>query len=284
MTEFLTIDSSFEAYFKYFILGLIQGLTEFLPISSTAHLKVVPILFGWEDPGITATAIIQLGSIFAVITYFRKDLNEILKGVNVAFRRKQWKEQHLQLALAITIGTLPILLGVLSIKVFWNNYEDSLFRSIPAIALISILMASILAIAEKSGKRFRSIKNISIKQGLFIGIGQMLSLFPGVSRSGITLSAALISGWKRQDAARFSFLLGIPAISIAGLVELKEAMNQNINIELMPLIIGIISATIMSWISIEWLLKYLQSNNTFIFIFYRLFFGVALLLWWLDIP
>ena len=284
MTDISPFHDLLQVCCKYFIIGVIQGLTEFIPISSTAHLKVVPLIMGWGDPGVSATAIIQLGSVLAVFTYFIKDLKEIIKGISLGIRHGQWKEENAQLGIAIILGTIPIILGGIAIKLFWKDFEYSNFRSIPSIGLISIFMAIVLAVAEKSGKRYRSIKNISGIQGLLIGAGQMFSLFPGVSRSGITLSTALFNGWERKDAARFSFLLGIPAITIAGLVGLHDALSQNINLGLIPILIGVISATISSWLSIEWLLKYLQRNNTFIFVLYRLLFGITLLAFWSKIP
>ncbi len=273
-----------EACWKYLVLGLVQGLTEFLPISSTAHLKVVPMILGWGDPGVAIAAVIQLGSILAVITYFRKDLKDLLKGITLAFLKGQWREKNARLGIAICIGTIPILLGGMLIKLWWTNFEDSQFRGIPSIALISILMALILAIAEKKGSQSKLIKEISGKDGLYIGFSQLFALIPGVSRSGITLSAGLLYGWKREEAARFSFLLGIPAITSAGLAELRNAFHSDFNLIYggLPLILGIASAAVMSWISIDWLLGYLQKNNTWIFVIYRLVFGTALLSWWLG--
>ena len=286
MTEISNVTELVEACFKYFVLGAIQGLTEFLPISSTAHLKVVPMLLGWDDPGISLTAVIQLGSILAVITYFKSDLKNVLKGIKLGIRNNQWREQNARLGIAIFTGTLPILATGVSIKFFWNGFQDSLLRSIPCIAVISILMAILLAAAEKFGNPKKIISNISGKDGLIIGTGQILALIPGVSRSGITLTTAMLYGWRREDAARFSFLLGLPAITFAGLGELKNTLNGNLILtnEILPLIVGITSAAIVSWIVIDWFLQYLQTNNTLLFVGYRLLFGVTLLFWWLGIP
>ncbi len=282
MTEFLNENALLEACFKNLVLGVIQGLTEFLPISSTAHMKVIPLMIGWEDPGLSITAVIQLGSILAVITYFRDDLKAIFKGINLAFKHGTWKEQNARLGIAIFIGTFPILLTGMSIKLFWNDYENSFLRSIPFIALISILMGLLLALAEQLGSQVKSLSKITGKDGLLIGIGQILALIPGASRSGITLTTALLCGWKRQDAARFSFLIGIPAITFAGLAELKNTFNAQLllTVGALPLIIGITSATIVSWFVIDFLLQYFQKNSTWIFVFYRLLFGVTLLVWW----
>ena len=216
-----------EACWRDLVLGVVQGLTEFLPISSTAHLKVVPVLLGWGDPGVSVTAAIQLGSIVAVIAYFRADLNKVLRGISRAIRHGQWREPEARLGIAMAVGTLPILLIGLGIKLFWaQGYEQSPLRSVPSIAIVSIVMALLLALAERNGVRRKNLPDVSGRDGLVVGLAQALALIPGVSRSGSTLTAALFDGWQRADAARFSFLLGIPAITIAGLVELKVLWMQ----------------------------------------------------------
>lgn len=264
------------------MLGVVQGLTEFLPISSTAHLKAVPVMLGWGDPGVSVTAAIQLGSIVAVIAYFRADLAQVLKGISRALRRGQWREPEARLGMAMAVGTVPILIVGLAIKLFWDaGYETSPLRSLPAIAVVSIVMAALLALAERLGPRLKRLDDVSGRDGLVVGLAQMLALIPGVSRSGSTLTASLLDGWQREDAARFSFLLGIPAISIAGLVELKDAFAASAESGPLPLLVGIVAATVVSWLAIDWLLKFLQRNSTWIFVGYRLLFGVGLLAWWM---
>ena len=270
-----------EACWRDLVLGVIQGLTEFLPISSTAHLKVVPVLLGWGDPGVSVTAAIQLGSIVAVIAYFRADLNKVLRGISRAIRHGQWREPEARLGIAMAVGTLPILLIGLGIKLFWaQGYEQSPLRSVPSIAIVSIVMALLLALAERNGVRRKNLSDVSGRDGLVVGLAQALALIPGVSRSGSTLTAALFDGWQRADAARFSFLLGIPAITIAGLVELKGALAATAGTGPLPLLVGIVSAAVVSWLAIDWLLKFLQRNSTWIFVVYRLLFGMLLLVWW----
>ena len=274
--------SLLEACWRNLVLGIVQGLTEFLPISSTAHLKVVPVLLGWGDPGVSVTAAIQLGSIAAVITYFRSDLLQVLKGIGKAFRNGQWREPEARLGIAMVVGTIPILVVGLLIKLSWSDgYETSPLRSIPFIAVVSIVMALLLALAERLGPRRRTLGDVSGRDGLIVGLAQMLALIPGVSRSGSTLTASLFDGWQRADAARFSFLLGVPAISIAGLVELKQAFVVSAESGPLPLLTGIVSAAVVSWLAIDWLLKFLQRHSTWIFVAYRLLFGAVLLAWWL---
>ena len=282
MTDVVAAPGLLEACWRNLILGVVQGLTEFLPISSTAHLKVVPVLAGWGDPGVSITAVIQLGSIAAVIAYFRNDLNNVLRGITAAVARGQWREPEARLGLAMAVGTLPILLAGFLIKVFWPGYASSPLRSVPAIAIVSIVMALLLALAEQLGPRIKNLDQVQGRDGLVVGLAQVLALIPGVSRSGSTLTASLFDGWQRADAARFSFLLGIPAISIAGLVELKDAFADPSSGGVLPLLVGIVSAAVVSWLAIDWLIRYLQRHSTWIFVAYRLLFGVLLLAWWMT--
>ena len=285
MTEISGTPELLEMCWRSLILGLIQGLTEFLPISSTAHLKAVPEILGWGDPGVSITAVIQLGSIIAVLTYFWEELKESWEQVYESLKKNSRKRSDSNLGIAIIVGTIPILIVGISIKLFWPNFESSSLRSIPSIAIVSIIMALILAWSENNSSKKKRLSQISIKDGLIIGLSQVFALVPGVSRSGITLSTSLMRGWRREDAAKFSFLLSIPAISISGLAELSNALQVEgeLAVNILPTITGIISAAVVSWLSIDWLLKYLQRNNMWIFVFYRLIFGLTLLNWWLHL-
>jgi undecaprenyl-diphosphatase len=260
------------------VLGFVQGLTEFLPISSTAHLKVVPVLLGWGDPGVAFTAVIQLGSIAAVLAYFRQDLLEVASGVARAFRHGQWRDPSARLGVAIALGTVPIVLAGLAMKHFVPDYEHSPLRSLTSIAVVSIVMALLLAVAELIGSRRRQLQQVTSRDGLLVGLAQALALVPGVSRSGSTLTASLFDGWQRADAARFSFLLGIPAITLAGLVELKDAIAAPANGGPIPMLAGVLTAGVVSWLAIAWLLRFLQRHSTWVFVGYRLVFGLVLLL------
>ena len=268
-----------EACWRALVLGLVQGLTEFLPISSTAHLKVVPVLLGWGDPGVAVTAVIQLGSIAAVIAFFRRDLAEVLRGIARACRDGRWSDPAARLGLAIALGTLPIVLAGLAIKRLVPDYDNSPIRSMGSIAIVSIVMALLLALAEVVGRRRRGLEAVRPVDGVLVGLAQALAVVPGVSRSGSTLTASLLDGWQRAAAARFSFLLGIPAITLAGLVELKTAVGSSAGGGPIPLLVGIVSAALVSWLAIAWLLRFLQRHSTWIFVSYRLLFGVAILLW-----
>jgi len=253
-------------------------LTEFLPISSTAHLKVVPVLLGWGDPGVAYTAVIQLGSIAAVIAYFRQDLAAVIHAMGQAFRNGQWREPSARLGVAIALGTIPILIAGMALKKLVPDYDHSPLRSITSIGVVSIVMALLLALAELVGSRRRFLADVQSRDGLLVGLAQALALVPGVSRSGSTLTASLFDGWQRPDAARFSFLLGIPAITLAGLVELKDALASPSHGGALPMLLGVATAAVVSWMAIAWLLRFLQQNSTWLFVAYRLLFGLVLLL------
>ena len=261
-----------------FLLGIIQGLTEFLPISSTAHLKVIPYFLGWNDPGASITASLQLGSAFAIIFYFRNEISVLIKAFSSTFtHRKFFKDENTKLATFILVASIPILIVGLLIKLFWPGFSDSHFRGLFSIAIVSIIMSFLLALSEVYGERKKSFSEIELRDVILLGFSQTLAIFPGVSRSGVTLTSALFSGIQRSTAARLSFLVGIPAISISGFVELLTLFRTSSLIDILPTLIGIISSFFSSIIAIDFLIKFLAKNNTFIFVYYRLAFGVFIL-------
>ncbi|TYQ31262.1 undecaprenyl-diphosphate phosphatase [Pseudanabaena sp. UWO310] len=269
-------------YWQAFVLGIVQGLTEFLPISSTAHLKVLPAILGWKDAGLSFDAVIQLGSIVAVVGYFWKDLRNITLGSIQAARSQNYKSQEFKLATAIVLGTFPILFVGLLIKIFVPDYDKSPLRSLTAIAIASIVMSSLLALAEILGRREdkdkRHFQRVRVIDGILMGLAQAMAIIPGVSRSGSTLTAGLFLGLDRVAATRFSFLLGIPAITIGGLVELISIIKKGFgDVSMGALAIGLLSSVIFSYLAIAWLLKFFQTHTTWIFVGYRLIFGALLL-------
>jgi undecaprenyl-diphosphatase len=262
-------------YLKFILYGLIQGLTEFIPVSSTAHLKVISIFLGIDDPGASLSAIIQLGSVLAIAWYFRNDI--------LNFRSKSSNKllEHLlneRLSRSIFIGTIPILLLGGSIKIFSPYFFDNVLRSNLSIALVSFLMAFFMYLADNSKKGSINIKNHNFSDSFLIGFFQAFAIFPGVSRSGVTISSALISGWERRDAAKFSFLLGMPAISIAAIVEFISSFDEFFSLGFLPLFVGLITTFFSSLLAIDFLLKYFSANGLKIFIIYRVIFGVVILL------
>ena len=264
--------------FKSFFLGIIQGFTEFLPISSTAHLKVIPYFFGWNDPGVSFSASVQLGSAVAIIYYFRNQIRLIIDSFfSVLKHRKGFKDDDSRLSIYIFVASIPIFVFGLLIKIYWPNYSESNVRGLFSIAVTSIFMALLLALSEIYGKRKKLFADVNLNDVILLGFAQSLALFPGVSRSGITLTSALFSGIERQTAARLSFLVGIPAISISGLVELLSLFRVLSVIDILPIVIGIISSFFSSILAIDLFLKFLSKNNTFVFVYYRLAFGVFVL-------
>jgi undecaprenyl-diphosphatase len=264
-----------QQLFQAFVLGIVQGLTEFLPISSTAHLQVFTTALHWEAVGGKPfIATIQFGSIVAVFIYFWKDITTIITGGLAAIREKDWQREEWKIIVGIAVGTLPVLVGGFLLKQALND-DKSAINSMTVIACAAIFMALLMGIAEKIGTRKRNFDDLEIRDGILMGLGQMVALIPGASRSGSTLTAGLFIGLERATAARFSFLLGIPALSIATLYEFFKYALGNINIAVMA--VGTLSAFIFSYASIAWLLGYLQRKNTWIFVWYRLAFGAAIL-------
>ena len=256
-------------YLRFILYGLIQGFTEFIPVSSTAHLKVISLFFGFDDPGPSLSAIIQLGSVVAILFYFRKDINKL---------RSQFSKKnldfliHKKLLWSILIGTIPIVLLGGIIKLFVPYFFEKFLRSNLSIALVSLFMAIFMYLADKSKKGFINLENHKLSDSFLIGLSQAFAIIPGVSRSGVTISTALVSGWERGDAAKYSFLLGVPAISLAAIVEFVFSFNQFTSFSILPLILGLFTSFLSSLLAIDFLLRYFLSNGLKLFIIYRLFF------------
>ena len=262
-------------YLKFILYGLIQGLTEFIPVSSTAHLKVVSLFFGIDDPGSSVSAIIQIGSVMALIWYFRNDIFKLRYQSSKNIFNYLLHERLLR---SILIGTIPIIFLGGTIKLFVPYFFDKVLRSNLSIALVSFLMAIYMYIADSSKKGSINLKNHNYSDSFWIGLSQAFAIFPGVSRSGVTISSALVSGWVREDAAKFSFLLGIPAISLSAVVEFISSFNKFSSLSFFPLIFGLVTTFVSSLLAINFLLKYYISNGLKLFIIYRIVFGIVILL------
>lgn len=265
------------------ILGIIQGLTEFIPISSTGHLTVAGKLMNLiseSDPEkwTAFIAVIQLGTLFAVIIYFWKDLLNILKDFfnDVLIHRKNFmnQSQNTQMGWYIIIATIPVVIIGLGFK---EIIEGALTKNLFVIASSLIALAIILALAEKTGKFARSISNIKWYDALIIGIAQSLALIPGSSRSGTTITAAIFLGFNRETAARFSFLMSIPAVAASGILQFYQSLKFINSNGLIILAIATIVSGIFGYLSIEFLLRYLRKNSTLIFILYRIVVGIIIL-------
>ena len=265
------------------ILGIIQGLTEFLPISSTGHLRIIPALLGWEDPGAAFTAVIQFGTLAAVLLYFRKDINNITRSVITGILTgKLFHNREAQLGWMIGVGTIPIVFFGLLLK---HRIETS-FRSLYIISVSLILLAIILMVAEfftkrkiARGEKLKSMDDLSWKEVIAVGFWQCVALIPGSSRSGTTITGGLFAGMNRETAARFSFLLSLPSVFAAGILELvkeREALLSS-SIGGTNVVVATIVSGIVGYASIAFLLNYLKSHTTYLFIVYRLVVGIGLL-------
>ena len=253
------------------VLGLVQGLTEYLPISSTAHLRVIPALLGWPDPGAAYSAVVQLGTLLAVVVYFFQDLLAMAKAFFSGIAQgKPFQDTHSRLAWIIIVGTIPV--GVAGL-LFQHQIETS-FRSLWVISAALAGLALILILAEKISRRNRDITQIGWSTGLLIGLAQALALIPGASRSGVTITAGLFVGLTRADAARFSFLLSVPAIFASGLYELWQLSKTSASgVPWLAVGTGTLVASISGYAAIAFLMSFLKRRSTWVFIVYRLLLG-----------
>ena len=260
--------STFEAI----ILGIVQGLTEFLPISSSGHLRIVPALLGWDDPGAAFTAVIQLGTMAAVVIYFWRDLWRI--GTTwLGSLRDPDRRRHPDALMGwyLIVATIPI--GILGLT--FSDQIESGARDLRLIAATLIVLGLLLLLAERVGARLKSISEVRGREGLLIGLAQSLALIPGVSRSGATITAGLFLGYTREAAARFSFLLSVPAVVLSGLYKLRDAGAGD-----GPGPVATVIATLVSfavgYAAIAWLLRWLVRHTTAVFVVYRLALGALL--------
>src|SRR5579883_234931 len=264
-------------WFKVIILGIVQGITELLPISSTAHLRIVPGLLGWPDPGSAFSAAMLLASLAAVITYFWQDINELVGGTVRAIAKQDYRSRSFQIVVGVLIGTVPIVIAGLLLKKTLNA-PGSPLRSLFVVGLASVVMSLLLALAEWRGGRDRQFEQLTRGDGVVVGIAQAFALVPGVSRSGSTLTAGLFLGMERETAARFSFLLGLPAVILAGAAELHTLFKAGLDAHGWgTLLVGLVSASISAFLAIYFLLRYLERQSTWIFVWYRLLMGIFLM-------
>jgi undecaprenyl-diphosphatase len=257
------------------VLGLVQGLTEFIPISSTGHLKLVPELLGWGDPGAAASAVIQFGTILAVVIYFFRDIVRLTLGF---FRglvtRQPFADRDSREAWYVIFATIPIVvLGVLL-----KDLIHGVFRSTWVVTFQLVSIAVMMQVAEAYARRrgFRTREDFNMKDALIIGAGQCIALIPGSSRSGSTLMTALFRRVPHDYAARFSFVMSIPAVTAAGLYELVSEREHLATVGTTPIVVAIVVAFISGWASIYFLLRYLRTHTTHVFIYYRYVLGAVL--------
>lgn len=272
------------SWFESLILGLVQGLTEFLPISSSAHLRLTAAFAGWQDPGAAFTAITQIGTEAAVLIYFRKDITRIVSAwFRSLFDKSLRSDQDAKMGWLVIVGSIPI--GVLGITL--KDAIEGPFRDLRLTAATLIVMGVVLGIADRlaardeEGGRHRAVrerktlKELGIKDGLIFGVCQAMALVPGVSRSGATISGGLLMGFTREAAARYSFLLAIPAVLASGGMELKSLGEGHVSWG--PTVFATVIAFVVGYVVIAWFMKFISSKSFMPFVVYRILLGIALI-------
>jgi undecaprenyl-diphosphatase len=256
------------------ILGIVQGITEFLPISSTAHIRILPALVGWQDPGAPFTAAIQIGTLLAVLIYFRKELGAAFLGWIGSIAGKGSDPVGARMGWAIVVGTVPIVFfGVL----FKDSIENQL-RSLYVIAWALIGMGIVLLIAEALGSRKRNEDDVRIRDGIWVGLWQALALIPGMSRSGSSIAGALFAGFDRASAARFSFLLSVPSVFAAAVYSLIRHRHELVSGHLfVPMVVANVAAFVSGYAAIALLIYVLKKSGTLPFVAYRIALGLFIL-------
>ncbi|MBA8945012.1 MULTISPECIES: undecaprenyl-diphosphate phosphatase [Streptomyces] len=273
------------SWFESLILGLVQGLTEFLPVSSSAHLRLTAAFSGWEDPGAAFTAITQIGTEAAVLIYFRKDIGRILSAWTRSLTNKEMRQDHdARMGWLVIVGSIPI--GVLGVTL--KEQIEGPFRDLRLTAAMLIGMGIVLGVADRlaardeSGGRHRVAKqrkelgDLTVKDGLIYGVCQAMALIPGVSRSGATISGGLFMGYRREAAARYSFLLAIPAVLASGLFELKDAAEGG-HVSWGPTAFATVIAFVTGYAVIAWFMKFISTKSFMPFVWYRIALGVVII-------
>ncbi|MEU3254614.1 undecaprenyl-diphosphate phosphatase [Streptomyces sp. NPDC006997] len=274
------------SWFESLILGLVQGLTEFLPVSSSAHLRLTAAFSGWEDPGAAFTAITQIGTEAAVLIYFRKDIGRILAAWTRSLHDREWRKDHdAQMGWLVIVGSIPI--GVLGLTL--KDQIEGPFRDLRITATMLVVVGVVIGVADRlaardeTGGRHRAprarkeLKDLGVKDGLIFGFCQAAALIPGVSRSGATISGGLFMGYKREAAARYSFLLAIPAVLASGLFELKDAMETG-HVSWGPTVFATVIAFGSGYAVIAWFMKFISTKSFMPFVYYRVALGIVLII------
>jgi undecaprenyl-diphosphatase len=265
-------------YARVAILGVVQGLSELLPISSTAHMRVVPALMGWRDPGSAFSAAMQLAALAAVVSYFWADIRRLAVNATAAARERRFGDHDLRFVVGVVVGTVPLVIaGILLSSAL--NACDSAFRTLPVIGIACIIMGLLLILSELVATHRRTLGQSTLLDAVIIGLAQVGALIPGVSRSGSTLTAALLLGFKRTEAARFSFLLGLPAIFLAGVRELWLLRHAELGAQGWGILAtGIFVASLSAFAAVWLLMRILERFETWPFAVYRIVLGAVLLL------
>ncbi|MCS0635633.1 undecaprenyl-diphosphate phosphatase [Streptomyces sp. LP05-1] len=271
------------SWFESFILGLVQGLTEFLPVSSSAHLRLTAAFAGWHDPGAAFTAITQIGTETAVLIYFRRDIARIISAWARSLTNREMRSDHdAQMGWLVIVGSIPI--GVLGVTL--KDQIEGPFRDLRLTATTLIVMGLVLGFADRLAardetggrhrvvRRRKSLQELGIRDGLIFGVCQAMALVPGVSRSGATISGGLLMGYTREAAARYSFLLAIPAVLASGAYELKDAGEGHVSWG--PTIFATVIAFVVGYAVIAWFMKFITTRSFMPFVIYRILLGILL--------
>jgi undecaprenyl-diphosphatase len=267
-------DSAVVSWLEAIVLGIAQGLTEFLPISSTGHLRIIPAFAGWEDPGAFFTAVVQLGTTAAVVIYFWRDLLRITRVWLASLRRPELRgELDARMGWYVIVATIPIAIFGLA----FNDQIETGARNLYLIGVMLIVLGLVLLAADVTSKRVREVEDVGMRDAVWVGVAQALALIPGTSRSGATITAGLVLGLKREAAARFSFLLSIPAIVLSGLYGLLEIFTGDDDVGYGALAVSTLFAFIFGYLSIAFLLRFLANHSMMIFVVYRVVLGAIVI-------
>ena len=261
-------------FIRAVVLGVLQGLTEFLPISSSAHLRIFPELFGWGDPGAAFTAVVQIGTELAVLIYFRHDIWRIANAWVRSLFQPAWRgHQDSRMGWYIIVGSVPIVVLGIALK----DVIEQDFRSLWIIGTTLIVLGVVLGIADRVGALRRTIDDMTLQHALMLGGAQALALIPGVSRSGATISMGRFLGYEREAATRFAFLLAIPAVIGAGLFQLPEIPGGENAYGVGPTLVATVVSFVVGYAAIAWLLRYVSTRSYLPFVIYRVALGTLVL-------
>jgi len=272
-----------DIYIQSLVMGVVQGLTEFLPVSSSGHLIIVPALLGWHDPFITSLAfsvMLHVGTLVALLIYFRADWARLIPAGLATIRDRSFDgDGDRRLAWLLVVATIPALV----IGVFLNDPIESRFREVGLVALMLVVGGAILWLAERTGSRRLLAVDLTFPRALGIGLAQSLALIPGISRSGISIAAGLFTGLDRESAARFSFLMATPVTAAAAAYEGLKVIKGDVGVAVPvgPLLVGLAASFIFGILAIAVLLRYLRTRSTDIFVLYRVLIAAVVLVWWL---
>ena len=262
-------------FFQAFVLGIVQGLTEFIPVSSSGHLVLIPWILKWElepQSAFVFDVLVQWGTLLALVVYFRKDLSSLTTAVILGLRNRENRSNpQTRLTWHIFLATLPALI----VGLFLKSLVQDVIENPLSVSIFLLVTGGILMFSERIGRRIKSVEDLSNADAVWIGIFQIISLFPGISRSGATISAGLLRGFARKDAARFSFLMALPIMIAAGIIALIDLVSlPDISSQIGPLLIGFIVAAIAGYLSINWLLNFLSERSLYLFSGYCIMVGL----------